>query len=93
MKKQINVNQYIKNLNSLARELVETIRRIIFEANPGMKEEIKWNIPTYSNNGLVYLILPAKEQISLGFYRGIELSDPEKMLSGTGMRMRAIKID
>ena len=30
--------------------------------------------------------------VNLGFYRGVELPDPEALLEGTGARMRHVKV-
>ena len=37
------------------------------------------------------LILPHARWVNLGFYRGADLSDPDKLLEGTGAKMRHIK--
>ncbi|MDE2914851.1 MAG: DUF1801 domain-containing protein [Paracoccaceae bacterium] len=37
-------------------------------------------------------ILPYTNWVNLGFYRGVDISDPDKLLEGTGARMRHIKV-
>ena len=42
-------------------------------------------------DGYAY-ILPYRSWVNLGFYRGASLADPEKLLEGTGVRMRHVKM-
>lgn len=38
-------------------------------------------------------ILPYTNWVNLGFYRGVDLPDPMKLLEGSGAKMRHIKMD
>ena len=42
-------------------------------------------------DGYAY-ILPCKKWVNIGFYQGAELADPDRLLEGTGARMRHIKV-
>ena len=42
-------------------------------------------------DGFAY-ILPYKRWVNLGFYQGVDLTDPKGLLEGTGAKMRHIKI-
>lgn len=42
--------------------------------------------------GLICVIAPHKAHVNLGFARGFELDDPEKLLEGTGKRARHVKL-
>jgi len=46
--------------------------------------------PTYKDT--ICVIMPLKSAINLGFPRGTELPDPERLLTGTGKRARHVKI-
>lgn len=37
-------------------------------------------------------IMPQKDRINLGFYRGATLPDPESLLEGTGKSLRHVKV-
>ena len=37
-------------------------------------------------------IAPARRHVSLGFYHGVDVPDPDGLLEGTGKRMRHVKI-
>ncbi|MDE0695052.1 MAG: DUF1801 domain-containing protein [Boseongicola sp.] len=47
--------------------------------------------PKKMSEGYCY-ILPYKNWVNLGFYRGVDISNPDKLLEGTGSRMRHIKV-
>ncbi len=42
--------------------------------------------------GLVFTILPHKNHVTIGFYRGTELPDPTELLEGSGKVHRHVKI-
>ena len=42
-------------------------------------------------DGYAY-ILPHAGWVNLGFYRGVDLPDPDALLEGTGARMRHVKV-
>lgn len=47
--------------------------------------------PKKMSEGHTY-VLPYDNWVNLGFYHGIELSDPDGLLDGTGARMRHVKV-
>ncbi len=47
--------------------------------------------PKKMSEGYCYII-PHTDWVNLGFYRGVDLPDPDKLLEGTGARMRHIKL-
>ena len=42
-------------------------------------------------DGYAY-ILPHRKWVNIGFYQGAELADPDRILEGTGARMRHVKV-
>ena len=42
-------------------------------------------------DGYVY-IRPHGRWVNLGFYRGVDLADPEALLEGTGAKLRHVKV-
>lgn len=42
--------------------------------------------------GLVCTLIPSKKGIKIGFYKGVELPDPGKLLSGSGKLHRFVEI-
>jgi hypothetical protein len=74
------------------------LRKILFKNLPGIIEQI--DIPAkiiaycygqkYSD--LICTIIPSKKGLKLGFNRGTELADPDKILQGKGKISRYIEI-
>ena len=61
------------------REELETLRQIILET--GLKEEVKWGVPVYTNKGKNIVSVSAlKESATIGFFKGALLSDNQNVL-------------
>ncbi|WP_042454106.1 DUF1801 domain-containing protein [Neobacillus dielmonensis] len=88
------VDQLIANFPEQTHNIVDSLRTIILDSSPKLIEELKWNMPNYSYNGLVCYIQAAKNHVNLGFFRGTEIldQDPNKLLQGSAKLMRHIKI-
>ena len=75
------------------------LRQIILEVKPDAHEVVRLGdrAATYGFGekkmieGVVYL-MPFDKWINLGFYQGADLPDPNRMLEGTGKKLRHIKI-
>jgi uncharacterized protein YdeI (YjbR/CyaY-like superfamily) len=64
-------------------EELESLRQIVLES--GLKEELKWGVPVYTHNGKnVITVAALKDYATLGFFKGVLLSDPKKILSQQG---------
>ncbi len=79
--------------------VVERLRAVIMEIHPDACEVVRLGDraatygcgPRKMIDGYAY-IMPFKSWVNLGFYRGTSLTDPEKLLEGTGVRMRHVKM-
>jgi hypothetical protein len=60
-----NVDSYIKKQPSPQREICERLREIILQTLPNIREEMKWGVPTYGDEG--YYIVALKDHVNLGF--------------------------
>ncbi|MBD0378580.1 DUF1801 domain-containing protein [Paenibacillus sedimenti] len=88
------VNQFILDLPKDIQNITVTLRKIILNSSPELKEEFKWSMPNYSYNGLVCYLQTAKKHVNIGFHKGDELQDKDvnKLLQGTGKTLRHIRI-
>lgn len=86
------VDEYIAGLEDWQAEVVSGVRKIILEAAPGASESIKWAQPVYESNGPFAYIKAFKNNVNFGFWRGIEITDPDGILQGTGDKMRHVKL-
>ena len=88
------LGQYSDEVYSNALKL----RKIIFENLPRVQEQtdIPAKMIAYAYGQkyieMVCTLLPSKKGLKLGFYRGVDLPDPENLLSGNGKISRYIEI-
>lgn len=75
-------------------ETLDRMRKLIFEAVPGVIEEVKWNVPVWSYNGIICTGETYKKVVKLTFAKGASLPDPAKLFNSSleGNTRRAIDI-
>jgi hypothetical protein len=84
------VNDYLARKESPQREICQKLREIILKTLPGIKEEMKWGVPTYADGA--YYILVLKDHVNLGFsLKGLS-KEEQKLFEGSGKTMRHIQI-
>lgn len=86
------VDGYIAGLAGWRKAVAKRLRAIVKEAAPGAEEAIKWGHPVYSDHGPVAYFRAYENSVNLGFWRGIELEDPQGLLQGSGEQMRHLKL-
>lgn len=86
------VDGYIAGLPAWQAEIVAAVRQIILEVVPDAKESIKWAQPVYENFGPFAYMKAFKKAVNFGFWRGVDLKDPEGLLQGSGEKMRHVKL-
>ena len=86
------VDQFIQQMDAEQQEIAHSLRATIRKAAKSLDEAIKWGHPCFVGIGNVCSIMPYPDHVNLGFFRGAELDDPDKLLEGTGKGMRHVKI-
>ena len=86
------VNDYIGELEVWQADIVTALRELVLEAAPDAKETFKWSQPVYESNGPFLYIKAFKDHVNLGFWRGVEMKDPEGLLKGSGVKMRHVPL-
>ncbi len=86
------VDGYIAGLDGWRAAAVKSIRRIILRAAPRASESIKWAQPVYEQDGPFCYVRAFKDSVNFGFWRGAEMKDPDKLLQGSGDKMRHVKL-
>lgn len=74
------------------------LREVLFENLPGITEQL--DVPAkmiaycYGQKyaEMICTIIPSKKGIKLGFYKGVDLPDPDNLLEGTGKISRYVEI-
>jgi hypothetical protein len=87
-----SVDGYIQGLEAWQAELVKSVRAIVKKAAPEARESIKWAQPVYESEGPFAYIKAFKNAVNFGFWRGVDLDDPQGLLSGDGEKMRHVKL-
>ena len=81
------------------RPILHALRRTIRDVHPETCEVVRLGDraatygvgPRKMRDGYAYL-MPQRAWVNLGFYQGVALPDPERLLDGTGARMRHVKV-
>jgi hypothetical protein len=87
------VDEYAAAFPGWQAETIGAIRQIIREVAPKATESIKWAQPVWEENGPMIWLKAYKNYVNVGFWRGVELSDPKGLLEGEGSLMRHVKIN
>ena len=71
-------------------QLVDRIRTLVVEAEPGVTEEAKWRkasnpdgVPTFSLDGLICTVETYKDKVKVTFARGASLDDPAGLFNAS----------
>lgn len=75
-----SVENYIDNVPSFARPMIERLRKIIRKAAPHLEEAIRWSSPNYKGRELVCAFAAFQKNVALVFWRGADLDDPKGLL-------------
>jgi hypothetical protein len=98
MTSNIDVDKFLSEYSDEVFDNAQKIRKIILKNLPKVQEQIV--IParmiayTYGQkyNEMVCTLIPSKKGLKLGFYKGIDLPDPENILEGNGKISRYVEI-
>ncbi len=90
------IEKYISGLPAGNKEIVQALHKLVMATIPKCNPLIGHGMPGYSltesgYDRIIY-IWPSKKHVSLGFFFGGYLNDQEKLLIGTGARMRHVVI-
>lgn len=88
------IDRRIAELGDWRGEALARMRKLIREADPGVVEEWKWNVPVWSHDGILCTGESYKATVKLTFARGASLKDPARLFNSSleGNTRRAIDI-
>ena len=89
---QKTTEAWIAGLEPPLRQIAQALRRLILDADPDLRESIKWGNPTFERGGKVCYLAATKDYVSLGFFNGAALTDRDGVIEGTGKKMRHVKV-
>jgi hypothetical protein len=88
------IDARIKELGDWRGKTLARVRALIKEADPGVVEEWKWDVPVWSHDGLICTGETYKHVVKLTFAKGASLEDPAHLFNSSleGNVRRAIDI-
>jgi len=88
------IDQRIRDLEGWRGDALARMRTLILEADTGMTEEWKWDVPVWSHHGIVCTGEVYKKAVKLTFAQGASLPDPSRLFNSSlaGNTRRAIDI-
>jgi hypothetical protein len=88
------IDARIEELGDWRGELLSRLRALIKEADPGVVEEWKWNVPVWSHAGLICTGEAYKSVVKMTFAKGAALQDPAGLFNSSlqGNTRRAIDL-
>lgn len=85
-----DVDDYIEQSRQW-QPLLQTLRTLILEC--GLTEEFKWRAPCYTfENRNVLNLGHLKKSCTLGFFKGVLLQDPRRILTKPGPNSRSVRV-
>jgi hypothetical protein len=92
MSKEKNVEAYVRSLAPGQRALVQKLRRIVKSKAPHLVEVMKWGNVCWVGQGNVCLVHVEPDHLDFGFFRGVSIHDPARILVGKGKFLRMVKV-
>ncbi len=74
------------------RDVLRAAKDVLDEGLPGARVGLKWGYPTWTGERNVASLIAYEEYVNLAFFQGARLPDPKKLLTGTGVSMRHVKL-
>jgi hypothetical protein len=86
------IDQRIADLGDWRGRTLARLRAIIKDADPGIVEEWKWNVPVWSHDGIVCTGETYKSAVKMTFAKGASVADPSRIFNSSleGNTRRAI---
>jgi uncharacterized protein YdhG (YjbR/CyaY superfamily) len=86
----LQINEYFEKQKSSQKEICQQLRTIILSTFPGIKEEMKWGVPTYGDGK--FYIVSLKDHVNLGFSMANLSKEEEQLFDGSGKTMKVLSI-
>ena len=92
MTRSKNVDSWLYEHDPYLRQIASTLREIVLEEDPGLKESVKWGNPIYEGRRRVIYLSATEDYVTLGFFSGANLSDASNRMEPSGRRMRRFRV-
>lgn len=85
------MDAYIEKSEDFAKPILRKMRKLFHQGCPSIEETMKWGVPHFEKKGIVGGMAAFQKHVSLGFWKGDLMRDPEGILGGKGKTMCAVK--
>ena len=92
MSKAKTADALVKELKPPARAVVQRLRAFVKKRAPQLDEQIKWGGVCWVGHGVVCYAHALQKHVDFGFFQGVRLKDPKRVLEGTGKFLRHVKV-
>ena len=98
METNISIDNFLSQYDEKVFKNALLLREVLLKNLPGIIEQIdlpaKMIAYCYGQKyvDLICVLIPSKKGLKLGFNRGIDLKDPDRLLEGTGKISRYVQI-
>ena len=82
----------VKQLSPGLKTLMERLRKFVKSRAPQLEEKVKWGGICWVGRGVVCYAHPLEDRVDYGFFKGVLLKDPKKILEGDGKFLRHVKV-
>ncbi|MBI4930159.1 MAG: YdeI/OmpD-associated family protein [Bacteroidetes bacterium] len=79
-KKDKRVDAYIEKAQPFAKPILKHLRKLIHEANPEVKETIKWSFASFDYKGPFCSMASFKQHVAFGFWKYKLIKDPRNYM-------------
>jgi len=88
------IDRRIREVGGWRGETLARMRKLILETDPAIAEEVKWNVPVWTRDGIICTGEVYQKVVKLTFARGARLPDPSRLFNSSleGNTRRAIDI-
>jgi hypothetical protein len=87
-----NVDSWLYEHDPYLRNIASSLREIVLEEGPGLKESVKWGNPIYEGRRRVIYLSATEDYVTLGFFSGANLRDAFNRMEPSGRRMRRFRV-
>ena len=86
------IDARIRELGGWRGRMLGRLRALVRQADPGVVEEWKWDVPVWSHDGLICTGEAYKNAVKMTFAQGAALKDPARLFNSSlgGSTRRAI---
>lgn len=87
-------DQYADDCSETVTPLLKDLRSFINETLPSATEGMQYGVPVFRNaHGVpVIYLFGSKDHVNFGFLRSAELSDPKRILKGSGKPSKHLEV-